>query len=112
VQSYTFAAPVRPPPLYQPATIVAKAKHKARSIEFMLLGWNKNHAKGSTVVFLVHDDDLAYFEAMTVRKGKIAGQRLMAALVEIGDDELPVPEQTTPPSGMCGLQPFDLGGGK
>jgi hypothetical protein len=43
------------------------------------------------VTFWLQDDSaLEPFRMATVRKGKTAGQRYMAVLVEIGDDEMPV----------------------
>ena len=94
----------------------------AQQIEFWLAGWRKTHSGGSVVSFWVHDDDLAYFEAATVRKGKMAGQRYVGYLVQIGDDEKPDPKSVQPltedekasaaphaktkphfPDGLCGL---------
>lgn len=67
----------------------------AINIECMLLGWAETHAGGAKIVLQLADpDDLEPFKAMTVAKGKIAGQRLACAFVQIGDDEQPVqPEQ-------------------
>lgn len=62
--------------------------------ELWLLRWNESHNNGATVTFqLADNDDLEAFKRLTVRKGKKAGQRLMAALVEIGDDEQPVKQE-------------------
>ena len=59
--------------------------------ELQLAGWSESHTGGCKVTFwLQSTDDLAAFRALTVRKGNTAGHRFMAALVEIGDDELPV----------------------
>ena len=59
--------------------------------EVMLAGWSETHTGGAKIVFWLPDaDSLNAFRAMTVRKGNVAGQRFMAVLVEIGDDELPV----------------------
>jgi hypothetical protein len=56
----------------------------------MLLGWTRSHNSGSKITLQINDEDLEHFERMTVRKGKIAGQRLMAVFVELGDDEQPI----------------------
>jgi hypothetical protein len=62
----------------------------AFSGELMLAGWNETHTGGAKVVFwLPAASDLDAFRHMTVRKGNTAGQRFMAVLVEIGDDEHP-----------------------
>lgn len=83
---------------------------KPRSMELMLAGWHKDHSAGTKVTFWINDEDLEYFESMTCKKGKVAGQRLAAALVEIGDDEQPVPHETPKrtstskfPGGLTGL---------
>jgi len=60
--------------------------------EVQLAGWSESHNGGCKVTFwLAESSDLDAFRAMTVRKGNTAGQRLACALVEIGDDEKPVP---------------------
>jgi hypothetical protein len=64
-------------------------------VETMLLGWQRSHNGGSKIVLQVPDEDLVHFEKMTVRKGKIAGQRLAAVFVQIGDDEQPVQQPAT-----------------
>lgn len=64
-------------------------------VETMLLGWQRSHNGGSKIVLQVPDEDLEHFEKMTVKKGKVAGQRLMAVFVEIGDDERPVQQPGT-----------------
>ncbi|MFY3577035.1 hypothetical protein ACOTI8_30520 [Achromobacter xylosoxidans] len=64
--------------------------------EVMLAGWSQTHNGGAKVTFWLADDtDLEAFKAMTVAKGKTAGQRLALVAVEIGDDEQPKaqPEQ-------------------
>ncbi len=59
--------------------------------EVMLAGWSQTHNGGAKVTFWLQDDtDLEAFKAMTVAKGKTAGQRLALVAVEIGDDEKPV----------------------
>ncbi|GAB1837400.1 hypothetical protein MyNCGM121_41800 [Achromobacter xylosoxidans] len=56
--------------------------------EVMLAGWSQTHNGGAKVTFWLQDDtDLEAFKAMTVAKGKTAGQRLALVAVEIGDDE-------------------------
>ena len=59
--------------------------------EVMLAGWSESHNGGAKVTFWLSDPSaLDAFRAMTVAKGKTAGQRLACVLVEIGDDEKPV----------------------
>lgn len=59
--------------------------------EVMLAGWSQTHNGGAKVTFWLQDDaDLEAFKAMTVAKGKTAGQRLALVAVEIGDDEQPI----------------------
>jgi hypothetical protein len=59
--------------------------------ELQLAGWSESHNSGCKVTFwLQSSEDLEAFRALTVRKGNQAGQRFMAALVEVGDDEQPV----------------------
>jgi hypothetical protein len=68
--------------------------------EMQLAGWSESHNGGCKVTFWLADpSDLEPFRAMTVRKGNQAGQRLMAALVEVGDDERPVQEPEKPKGG-------------
>lgn len=64
-------------------------------LEAMLLGWQRSHNGGSKVILQIPDEDLVHFEKMTVKKGRIAGQRLAAVFVEIGSDERPVPQPET-----------------
>lgn len=60
--------------------------------EVMLLGWKESSSQGRTVTFLLNEDDETHpFRDLTVKQGKRAGQRFMAVLVAIGDDEAPVP---------------------
>ena len=65
--------------------------------EVQLLNWSDTHRGGAKIVLQLADAaDLEQFKLMTVKKGKLAGQRLMAVMVEIGDDELPAePEPMT-----------------
>ena len=59
--------------------------------ELMLAGWTQNHTSGAKVCFWLPDDDaLEAFKHLTVRKGNTAGQRFMAVLVQIGDDDQPI----------------------
>lgn len=68
--------------------------------EMQLAGWSESHTGGCKVTFwLQSPDDLQAFRELTVRKGNTAGQRFMAALVEIGDDEQPVSPVTEKPKG-------------
>ncbi len=65
--------------------------------EMQLAGWAETHTGGCKVTFwLPSSEDLDVFRALTVRKGNLAGQRFMAVLVEIGDDEQPVREDAAP----------------
>lgn len=59
--------------------------------EVMLLDWSET-AKGGAKIVLQLDgpDALEPFRTMTLAKRGIAGQRLMAVLVEIGEDEKPL----------------------
>jgi hypothetical protein len=78
--------------------------------EAQLAGWSETHAGGAKITFWLPDAaDLDVFRALTVRKGGTAGQRFMMVLVEIGDDEQPVP----PPEGdgKSGPQPGKPVGG-
>jgi len=59
--------------------------------EVMLLQWAESSTRGRTVTFLLDDEGAAHpFRDFTIRQGKRAGQRFMAVLVQIGDDEQPV----------------------
>jgi len=61
--------------------------------EIMLAGWQESHTAGAKITFWLPDaEDLEPFKGMTSKKGNTAGQRFMAVLVEIGDDELPKDE--------------------
>lgn len=63
--------------------------------EIQLAGWSESHNGGAKVTFWLPDaESLDAFRTLTTKKGNTAGHRLMAVLVEIGDDEQPVePEQ-------------------
>lgn len=76
------------------------AIHPAFQGEAMLAGWSETHNGGAKVTFWLQDsDDLEAFKAMTVAKGKTAGQRLVLVAVEIGDDEQPVQHDEKPKGG-------------
>jgi len=62
---------------------------KAGTMELMLAGVSWDNRNGSKVTFWINDEDRDWFAMKTAAKGKIAGQRFMAAIVEIGDDEQP-----------------------
>jgi len=82
-----------------------------KQMELWLAGWRKTHNGGASVTFTVNDEDLEYFESATIRKGKVAGQRYMAVLVQLQEDETPDPCSLDPvpakvphfPAGMCGI---------
>jgi hypothetical protein len=60
----------------------------------MLLNWSVTANGGAKLVLQLPDEEaLEPFKAMTLAKGKHAGQRLAAVFVEIGDDEKPVPQR-------------------
>ena len=60
--------------------------------ELMLAGWKDTHNGGATVTFWLPDPaELEVFRGMTAKKGNVAGQRFMAVLVEVGDDEKAAP---------------------
>ena len=62
----------------------------------MLAGWGETHNGGAKLTFWLPDaTDLDVFRGLTVRKGNTAGQRFMAVLVEVGEDELPAPATDT-----------------
>ena len=69
--------------------------------EVMLAGWAKSTSKAEpkATFFFSSDEDLAPLEMATIAKGKQAGQRYMMVLVEIGNDELPIPKPEQPKGG-------------
>jgi len=70
--------------------------------ELMLAGWGETHNGGAKLTFWLPDaGELDAFRALTVRKGNTAGQRFMAVLVQIGDDELPLPAPALKPSAQA-----------
>lgn len=61
------------------------------NLELMLAGWQESHSGGAKLTFWLPDGaDLEPFKAMTAKKGGTAGQRFMAVLALLGDDEQPV----------------------
>lgn len=63
--------------------------------EIQFAGWTDSHTSGPKVTFWLQSaEDLEVFRSLTARKGNTAGHRFMAALVEIGDDEQPVVNQS------------------
>jgi len=80
------------------------AQHIAFQGEVQLLNWSDTNNGGAKIVLQLADaEDLEKFKAMTVRKGKQAGQRLAVVMVEIGDDEQPIeqPEPKQKPGMLC-----------
>lgn len=67
-------------------------------VELMLLKWSEDSSSGGILRMQV--DDLEPFKAMTEAKGKRAGQRFMAVLVPIADDET---ADKLPPGPLCKL---------
>ncbi|WP_294637394.1 hypothetical protein [uncultured Aquabacterium sp.] len=59
--------------------------------ELMLAGWNETHTGGAKVTFWLPDSQaLEPFRHMTVKKGNTAGQRFMAVLVLLDEQDRPV----------------------
>lgn len=59
--------------------------------ELMLLGWKESHNGGRTVTFLLPEDEVEHpFKPFTVKSGKVGGQRFMAALVQVNEQEQPI----------------------
>lgn len=59
--------------------------------EIMLLNWAESSTRGRTATFLLSEDGESHpFKDFTIRQGKRAGQRFMAVLVQIDDNEQPV----------------------
>jgi hypothetical protein len=66
--------------------------------EAQLLSWSNSASSGPKIVLALPDEQsLAAFQRMTLKKGKRAGQRLMLAVVEVGDDEQPVEQEQSGP---------------
>jgi hypothetical protein len=71
------------------------------NLELMLAGWQESHNGGAKLTFWLPDgESLEPFKAMTAKKGNTAGQRFMAVLVLLGDDETPqpIPQKAWPSS--------------
>lgn len=65
--------------------------------EVMLLQWAESSTRGRTVTFLLNEDDESHpFREFSIKSGKRAGQRFMAVLVEIDDQEQPVRQEQRP----------------
>ena len=76
------------------------------SAELMLLRWAESSNGGASITFLLSDAaDLEPFKAMTVGKGNKGGQRFMAVLAQLGDDERPVPVVVGQPADQPADQP-------
>ena len=74
--------------------------------EPMLVRWAESSNGGASITFLLSDAaELAPFKAMTVAKGGRAGQRFMAALALLGDDEQPVPVPSAWVTGQSAERP-------
>lgn len=74
--------------------------------EVQLAGWRESHTSGATITLWLADPaDLDVFRALTARKGNVAGQRFMAVLVEIGDDERPVQPPAAAPAPLESEKP-------
>jgi len=59
--------------------------------EIMLAGWQESHTAGAKITFWLPDSAaLEPFKGMTAKKGNTAGQRFMAVLIEVGDDDQPI----------------------
>lgn len=75
--------------------------------EVMLLDWSET-AKGGCklVIQLPGPEDLEPFKAMTLKKGGVAGQRLMAVFAEVNEQEEPVEHahRTLGPVAMLAVQ--------
>lgn len=70
--------------------------------EAQLAGWSDTHTGGPKLtLWLPSSDDLDKFRALTMRKGNTAGHRVMLAIVEIGEQEEPVP----PPAPVKSAEP-------
>jgi hypothetical protein len=70
--------------------------------EMQLMNWGESSANGAWVKFWITPEDLEAFRDLKCRSGKIAGHRMMVAMVEVADDETPVsapPKAETPKGG-------------
>ncbi len=64
--------------------------------ELQLTAWGESSTTGAWVKFWVHPDDLESFKLLRTRVGKVAGQRIGTAMVEIGEDEAVVSHAPAP----------------
>lgn len=72
----------------------------AFSGEVMLLKWAESSGQGRTVTFRIPDDEPEHaFRRMATATGKQAGQRFMAVLVMLNDDETPNEQTVQKPYG-------------
>jgi hypothetical protein len=58
--------------------------------EMQLMNWGESSNSGAWVKFWIPPEGLESFRDLRTKSGKIAGHRMMAVLVEIGDDEQPL----------------------
>lgn len=78
----------------------------------MLAGWQESHTAGAKITFWLPDSEsLEPFKGMTAKKGNTAGQRFMAVLIEIGDDDQPVHAIDTSPECVRETQKNEHKGG-
>lgn len=62
--------------------------------EIMLLQWAESSTRGRTVTFLLDEQTEQHpFREFAIKSGKRAGQRFMAVLVEIDENDQPVQQQ-------------------
>lgn len=60
--------------------------------ELMLAGWDEKHNRGPLVTFMLPDDEaLRRFKYFDCHKPGVTGERFMAVLIQIDDDEQPIP---------------------
>ena len=71
-------------------------------VETMLLAWSETSNGGAKIVLqLPSPEDLEPFRAMTLKRGKVAGQRLMAVFAEVNEQEEPVEAAHRKPGALC-----------
>lgn len=82
------------------------------TMELMLVRWAESSNGGASVTFLLADpDELAPFKALTTAKTGKGGQRFMAVLAMLGDDEAPLPVPAPGPPAPCPAPPPPAKGG-
>jgi hypothetical protein len=64
--------------------------------EMQLMNWGESSNSGAWVKLWINAEDLEHFRHLKTRTGKIAGHRMMTVMVEVDDNELPVPGQSPP----------------